>query len=267
VLARRLLAALALLPLAATPPATADPAPHTTRAAVTVSVPDSLVEGDRFNVTVHVSRTHDARRVLLQRSTLDYTGNRRWETVAKAKVHGHTRSFAEVAGTDDVERYRARVEYARGRPARSRSASAVVWHWGSMMQFTAYAVSNGISSNGSNQFRMNGTEYHGGWFASYGDYVSWDLRFTPGRHCRAFRGVVGHTDASADGASAQLQLVADDVVAYASPPLTPGMSQPFVVDIATPYRLYIQAQRTSPTGQRAYPAIGDPELLCTGLAD
>jgi hypothetical protein len=50
-----------------------------------------------------------------------------------------------------------------------------------------------------------------------------------------------------------------------STPLTPGMDQPFQIDLSMPYRLSVQMQKTSPTGQAVYPAVGNPELLCTGL--
>ena len=48
--------------------------------------------------------------------------------------------------------------------------------------------------------------------------------------------------------------------------LVPGMSQPFQVDLPSPYRLSVQMQKTSPADQAVYPAVGDPELLCTGLS-
>lgn len=255
--------------LATAPAAVGDPdasAPRARKHHVTVAVPDQLVEGDRFTVEVKVRRTTGAQRLLLQQLVTDIYGGRGWVTVSKAKVGGKTRhSFRAVAGKDDAQKYRARVLYAGSKPAVSKPVTTTVWHWTSMMEFTAYDYSHGISSNAYNQFAMNGTEYHGGWFTT-GTYLSWDLRFTPGRHCKAFRGVAGLTDASADGASGALQLVADETsTVYASPTLTPGMTTPISVTLAVPYRLFIQAQRTSPAERAAYPAIGNPELLCTGL--
>jgi hypothetical protein len=75
------------------------------------------------------------------------------------------------------------------------------------------------------------------------------------------------TDTSAPGSSALLQIVDDSgATVFASGPLTPGMTQPVDVTLATPYRLEVHAQDTSPDKVQAYPALGDPELLCTGLA-
>jgi hypothetical protein len=181
-------------------------------------------------------------------------------------VRGRTKhTFRAVAGADDSQRFRARVSYAHHKPETSRPVATTVWHWTDMMDFTAYDYSHGISSNANNHFRMNGIDYRGGWFTS-GSYYTWEMRFTPGRHCKAFRGIAGLTDDSADGASGAVQLVADETTqVFTSTTLTPGMDQPFQVDLATPYRLFIEAQRTSPAGQAAYPAIANPELLCTGL--
>jgi hypothetical protein len=266
VLARRLLAVLALLPLPATPPAAASPVPHVSRAAVTVSVPDSLVEGDRFDVTVHISRTHDARRVLLQRWTADFPGAaRRWETVDQAKVRGRKRTFSMLAGTDDQERFRARVLYADGKPAMSKPASSAVWHWVDLTEFDRYYSSGGIYPF-AGDVSINGTVYRSLW--TYTDRDSSEVRLTTGRNCRSVRGVFGVSDKSADGSSAVIRLVSDEsTTVVTSTTLTPGMSQPFQVDLPLPYRLAIQMQKTSPAGQAAYPAIGDPELLCTGLSD
>jgi hypothetical protein len=259
--------ALALVLAPATPP-TADAltALRPGQPRVTVTVPDQLVEGERFDVVVKVGRARDAKQILLQQLQTDIYGQTGWETVRKAKVRGQKkRTFHAVAGTDDSQRYRARVIYDDARPAMSRPVASTVWHWTDMMAFTAYAVTNGISSNHYNHFRMNGIEYHGGWY-TYISYATWELRFTPGRHCKAFRGVAGLTDESKDGSSGAIQLVADETTtAFSSTTLTPGMDQPFQVDLATPYRLFIEAQKTSPADQAAYPAIGNPELLCTGL--
>lgn len=221
------------------------------------------MEGDRYEVTVKVPRAATAVRARLQRWTKDVLGNAAWVTVAVRKVRGKARqAFRAVAGEADSDRYRARVEYATGKPVMSTPDSVTVWHWVSMMEFDAYSSSNGVVSSPYAQFVMNGTAYPGGWYTS-GSWPSWDLRFTPGRHCRAFRGVVGVTDRSADGSAGAFQLVADDAPVYASPVLSPGTTHPFEVELATPYRLYLQAQRLST--QAAYPAVGYPELLCTGL--
>ena len=98
-------------------------------------------------------------------------------------------------------------------------------------------------------------------------YPSYESRYTVGRHCKAIRGVAGVSDKSADRSSAVVSVVADETTTvFTSGTLSPGMAEQFEVDLAKPYRLSIQAQRTSPADQAAYPAIGSPELLCTGLS-
>src|SRR5262249_50893899 len=151
-----------------------------------------------------------------------------WQTVKRTKVRGHKKhTFRAVAGTEDSQRYRARAIYEGGAASMSRPAVSTVWHWTDMMSFRAYAWTNGVSSNEFNQFQMNGSEYHGGWYTS-GSYTTWETRFTPGRHCSAFRGVAGLTDNSQDGSSGAIQLVADEsTAAFSSKALTPGMEQPF----------------------------------------
>jgi hypothetical protein len=230
---------------------------------VAVTVPDNLVEGDRYVVAVDVARTKGAKRILLQRLTTDVYGDKSWETVKSAKVKGkkhHT--FGAVAGGDDMERYRARVMYAEAKPAMSKPASATVWHWVALTNFADYYQTVGIFEHGSGT--INGTQRNG--LFTYGSTSTWEIRYTVGRHCRAFRGVLGVGDNSADGSSAVISLVADETSpVLTSTTLTPGMDQPVHVDLAMPYRLSVQMQKTSPADQAAYPAIGSPELLCTGL--
>lgn len=257
--------AIVLAPLT---PSTADApaAMRTGKPRVTISVPDQLVEGDRFDVVVNVGRAREAVQVVLQQQVTDLLGDTSWQIVKRAKVRGKRKhTFHAVAGTEDSQRYRARVTYRDGKPAMTRPVASTVWHWTDMMAFRAYSYTLGVNSSAYNHFRMNGIDYTGGW-ATYGTYATWELRFTPGRHCKAFRGVAGLTDDSTDGSSGAIQLIADETTtAFSSATLTPGMDQPFQVDLATPYRLFIEAQKTSSAGQAAYPAIGNPELLCTGL--
>lgn len=230
---------------------------------VTVTLPNSLVEGDRLIVKVKVGRTQEAKRILLQRFTTDIFGNTSWETVKKAKVAGKKRhTFGAVAGEGDTERYRARVLYADAKPAMSKPASATVWHWSALTDMPDYYKTVGIFESASGP--INGVQYNG--VFTYGSsYSSWEIRYTLGRHCRALRGVLGVGDNSADGSSAVISLVQDETHAIlTSATLTPGMDQRFQVDLALPYRLSVQMQETSPADEAAYPAIGTPELLCTG---
>jgi hypothetical protein len=231
---------------------------------VTVTVPDSVVEGDRFVVKVKVARTKGARRILLQTLTTNVFGDKSWETVKRSKVKGKKHhSFRVIAGEDDSQRYRVRVLYADAKPAMSKSASTTVWHWVGLTRFADYYQTPGVFESATGP--INGARYNG--LFTYGStYSSWEIRYTLGRHCQSLRGVLGVEDKSADGSSASISLVADEATTVlTSGVLTPGMSQPFQVDIELPYRLSVQMQETSPADQAAYPAVGDPELLCTGL--
>lgn len=78
-------------------------------------------------------------------------------------------------------------------------------------------------------------------------------------------GILGVDDQSDDGSSGAIAITADDVSIYESPALTPGMSVKIQVPLALPYRFGLRATDTSPDGVDAYPVIGDPALLCTGI--
>lgn len=253
------------LVLAAVPAisATADQTQRPGKPTVTITVPAELVEGEQVIVAVKVSRTDGAKQVQLQQRVAR-SGGFTWETVATTKARKKKDyRFPTVAGEDDSIELRARVVFRVGRAAISEPAVSVVWHWTQLSYFPPYSHTAGANDNGFSVFTVNGQSYHG-WFAS-GALKSWESRFTPGRHCKAMRGVAGVRDDSADGSTALVRVLADDVPVYTSPTLTPGMAQPFQVDLALPYRLAIQAQNTSLTPLPVFPAIGSPELLCTGL--
>jgi hypothetical protein len=76
---------------------------------------------------------------------------------------------------------------------------------------------------------------------------------------------LGIADISEDGSSGSIAFTADDVSVYESPVLTPGMDVPVNVRLSAPYRFGVQAANTSPEGVKAWPVIGDPALLCTGV--
>ena len=247
--------------------ATATPAELATRrpAKPVLVAPDSVTEGDRFTVSVRIAKATTARRVQLEQLTTDLLGNRKWEAEKAARVAGHRkRTFKLIATEASSGTYRARVTYRDGSTVVSRPSRTTVWQWRPLWDFDQYYATSGVWTYNSS-FAINGTQYRG-WSAYVGSYPSWEGRFTLGRHCRALRGVMGVTDTSADGSSVTIALVADDTNAvYQSPSLTPGMSHTFQVDLPLPYRLSIQAKNTSPEGVRVYPAIGTPEVLCTGL--
>ena len=91
-------------------------------------------------------------------------------------------------------------------------------------------------------------------------------RFTPGRNCRSFRAVLGLADISADHSSGQIKITADDATIYESPTLVPGMDAPMEIALATPYRVGFQFFNTSDEGLRSWPILGEPALLCSGVA-
>jgi hypothetical protein len=259
---RPVLLAAALLAAGAPGLAPADAAPARAKAPKAhVSAPSSVVEGDRYVVTIKAPRSAD--RVLLQHQVTDVLGNATWEVVKRFKVRGHTKlSYRAVAGTAETDVYRAQVVSQGRRPSMSKAARTTVWHWTSLLKFATYDRTPG-SYDFMTSFAMNGVQ-RSGWFAYLG-YSSYSTGWTVGRHCTAFRADAGVTDKTKPGASATIQLTADDVPVFTSGPLTPGMTQRVELPLASPYRLAVQAQDTSPEGLQGYPALGSPELLCTGL--
>ncbi len=218
-----------------------------------------------MTVTVKVGSAGKARSVQLFKETTDLWGGVSWTAVKKRRVAGRSSlQFTVVATDHNAERYRASVAYATGKPVTSRAARVTVWRWVRLGSFASYYSTPGTSSAEYSSFAMNGAQYKG--WHGYGTYPTWESRHTPGRHCRAFRGDFGVTDSSADGSSAEITLVADETtIAWTSSRLTPGMVEQAEIALAMPYRISVQARNTSPDGVRAYPAIGHPELLCTGI--
>jgi hypothetical protein len=231
-----------------------------------VSVPRSVNEGDRFGVTVKVGAPLKARSVAVQNLQADILGNPQWITVSSRSVSGKARHTLRVVAKGlNVQRYRAVAVY-RNAPKRavSNRFSVNVWRWIDLRFFRPYYSTSGVSVHEYSQFPMNGDQWLG-WYA-YGNNGMWESRHTPGRNCKAFRGVFGLHDGSQDGSSATFTLVADETqTVFESSRLSPGMVQSVRLDLAKPYRLAIQARNTSPDGVQASPAIGSPQLLCTGL--
>ncbi len=231
---------------------------------VSLSAPSSVVEGDRFTVVVKIGRDEGAKVVQLEQQ-VSVHGNVSWQTVGKARVKKKKKyQFRAVGGEADTVVLRARVVYSKGRPATSDPLTTSVWHWLTLGSFDPYSHTTGVNDNGITAFTLNGLSLRG-WFTT-GSAKSWESRFTLGRHCQAMRGLAGVRDDSADGSSAQVRLLADDVLVFASSTLSPGTSQQFQVALATPFRLAVQASNTSLTPVTVYPAIANPQLLCTGLA-
>lgn len=229
-----------------------------------VKKPQSVTLGARFAVTVKVGAARQAGRLRIQTQTEDVFGNKQWTTVKVRRVNAQARHKVQLMATEpNVQRYRSTVRYRDGKTVASKAFAVTVWQWVDLSRFDAYYATAGISGHQYSQFPMNGDQYIG-WF-TYLDKGMWEARYTTGRNCKAFRGTFGVTDHSADGSSGRFTLLADDVAVYDSPTLVPGVVEEARVNLAKPYRFSIQARDSSPEGVLAWPAIGGPQFLCTGL--
>lgn len=231
-----------------------------------VSHPAEALSGNRISVTVRVTDASHARVVRLQTQTKDIFGNTTWTNVAARRVKGTSRhTFRPVVDQVDRQRFRSVAKYSTGKVVESRAFGVTVWSWTPLSKFDAYYATNGINGYAYSSFAMAGNQYLG-WY-TFGSYGMWEMRYTPGRHCKRFRGDFGVMDRSADGSAAQFTIASMDTgsVLYQSPTVTPGVIAKADFDLATPYRLSIQARNTSRSGVLSYPAVGDPQLLCTGL--
>jgi hypothetical protein len=231
---------------------------------VVASVVQSEVnEGDRATVRVKVPKARTARRV-----TLQVRGDGSFGAPALVKVKtskaAKTTVFTVTVTATNTAQYRALVSY-KGvkKPVKSNVAKVTVWRWVPLGGFDAYFDTGGTSFSTVN---LAGETYFPTWYGSGGlGAGAWEERFTLGRHCKAFKGVAGVGDDSDDGSSGTVTLAADDVAVWQSPVLTPGMTVPFEIALAAPYRFAVSAADTSPTYTDAHVAIGHPELLCTGV--
>jgi hypothetical protein len=167
-----------------------------------------------------------------------------------------------VAIGPNRERFRARVTYAVGKPAVSKPVRVIVWRWIPLSDYAPYYSTSGAQFG---EATLNGRRYKAWGASAFSSARSWEARFTPGRHCKAFRGVLAVADISEDGSSGTIAFTADDVPVYSSPVLTPGMDVSVNVRLSAPYRFGIQAANTSAEGVKSWPVIGDPALLCTGV--
>ena len=231
---------------------------------VRITAAKSVTEGDRLTVRVRVGSAKQARTVQLLMETKSIFGSVSWEPVKRKQVKGKASQQFVVTVTDENhERYRARVTYKDRKAVTTSPVRVTVWRWINLIAFRPYSSTGGVwDSFHQPAFTMNGTTYHG--WQTFSSYPSWESGYTPGRNCKAFRGDLGVTDSSADGSSATITVMANDTrLVYASPSLTPGMVKKVTLNLAKPYRFSIQARNTSPDSLRAYPAIGNPQFLCT----
>jgi len=227
--------------------------------------PKSVTEGARIAVRVKIAAPQQATRVRLQELQQNIYGEASWVTVRSQRAQASARHvFKVVATAKNVEKYRSQVSYHDGGTATSRVRRVTVWRWISLTGYRAYYKTNGVDDYGYASFSMNGNQYLG-WY-TFGTYPSWEARYTPGRHCKAFRGVLGVTDSSADGSSAIIRFGTEaQGNVYTSPTLKPGMQTKVNIPLSQPYRFIVHADNTSAEGTATYPAIGDPAFLCTGL--
>ena len=231
---------------------------------VRIAAAKNVTEGDRLTVRVRVGSAGQAKTVELLKETKSIFGSVSWEPVKRKHVKGKALQQFVVTVTDENhERYRARVAYKNRKPVTTSPVRVTVWRWIDLIAFRPYLSTGGMwDSNYQPAFTMNGTTYEG-WQTRH-PYPTWESRYTPGRNCKAFRGDLGVTDTSADGSSATISFLAEETqFVYASPSLTPGMIKKVTLNLAKPYRFSIQARNTSPDSLRAYPAIGNPQFLCT----
>jgi len=221
-------------------------------------------EGERVTLTARVRAASRARTITLQRWVVPaYYGTPEWESVRTRSVKGKRKvRFHVVATALDSERYRVRVTYRNARPVTSKPARVTVWRWIELRELHPYYETGGLLFG---EATLNGRRYQAYGAAAYSHARSWEGRFTPGRHCKAFRGVLGVADISDDGSSGSIELTAEDAPIYRSPVLTPGMAVRVTVPLRLVYRFGIQLYDTSPDTVESWPVIGEPALLCTDI--
>jgi hypothetical protein len=233
---------------------------------VTLSASKKQVEeGDRFALSAVLKSPAKATRVTLQKWYVpSYYGDPTWQSVKTVGVNGRSKvTFRTVAADLNTARYRVVLSYTDSKaPIFSKPARVTIWRWIPLADYDPYYETSGLLFG---EATINGIRYVGWGAAVYSHARAWEARFTPGRHCKTFRGVLGVGDVSDDGSSGTIKFTADDQVIYESSSLTPGMDLHVSVPLATPYRLGIQLFDTSPDGMESWPVIGEPELLCTGV--
>lgn len=239
--------------------------------ALTASAKD-VEEGDRYTLTATIKSASTATQATLEkwRPSLYGWDAPAWVSVKTVNVAKRGKVPFKVVATDEnAERYRVAVTYKNTtKPAVSKPVAVTVWRWIPLSEYDPYYETGGAVFGTTT---INGHAYSGWGAASYSHTGAWESRFTPGRHCKSFQAVLGLGDISADDSSGSITLTADDEPIYTSPALTPGMSVPVTLDLATPYRFGIQLFGTTPGGTtgrdevEAWPVLGEPAFLCTGV--
>lgn len=219
-------------------------------------------EGDLVTMTAVVKSPAKAIRVTLQKEYISYYGDRSWIDADRTRARGGKATFEVVATGPNSDRYRVSVAYKGAKPRTSKAKKITVWRWIPLTEYRPYYSTSGT---GYGEATINGRRYKAWGSYSYSQARAWEGRFTPGRNCKAFHAVLGVGDISDDGSSANIILTADDTPIYESPALTPGMEVPVDLTLDMPYRYGIQMFNTSAENVKAWPVVGEPAFLCTGV--
>lgn len=243
-----------------------------TRGATLSASAKHVDEGNRYTLAATIMSPRRALKLTLLKFKPSLYGwdDPAWEAQKTVGVKGRSKIKLSVVGVNEnYERYRVVVTYMRAKPITSKPVSITVWRWIPMSDYDPYYDTGGT---GFGTTTINGQVYTGWGAWSFSHTGVWESRFTPGRHCTAFRGVLGVGDISADGSSGIIAFTADDTDIYTSPTLTPGMAVPATVPLPTkPYRFGIRLTDTTPGGTtgndevESWPVIGEPAFHCTGV--
>lgn len=234
------------------------------RAKVTVTTDVSeVVEGDQMTVRVKVANAKTARKVTLQEFAPNRFGALAWTSVGSRRAAKSVK-FPVTVTVENTAKYRALVSYKKtAKPVKSNTASVTVWRWISLENYAANYSSGGAGF--TEDLSLGGRTYLG--WSPYASATTrmWETGWPAGRHCKAFKGIAGLASGSDIGSTGTVSVVADGVPVWQSPVLTPGTALPFETPIPTPDQFMLRAVDASTGAVEAFPAVGDPELLCTGV--
>ena len=183
--------------------------------AVTTASVRQTTEGDRYKIRTTIRSPKRDTKITLQKfDPPEYSFEEpEWNDVKTLSVRGRSKIKTTVVATGpNTERYRTVVNYQQARKIVTRAVSVTVWRWIPLSEYDPYYETGGTTTLGT--FGMNGHVYSG-----FGPYLfshvgSWEARFTPGRHCTAFKGVIGLDDDSDDGSSGTISITSDDTQVY-----------------------------------------------------